>query len=153
MRTFQSEIVIDAPPEAVWDVLTDFAAYPAWSTFIARIEGSPEVGTELTVRLQPPGGRGMTFKPTVQYSEPARHLGWLGRLLVRGVFDGAHEFVLTGVADVDGAARERTHLVQRERFTGVLVPLFARTLERTALGFDQFNEALQVRAEGRAAHP
>lgn len=88
----------------------------------------------------------------MQYADRVRHLGWLGRLLVPGLFDGSHEFVLAGVASVNGPERERTHLVQRETFTGALVPLFARTLERTALGFDEFNQALQARTERRAAH-
>lgn len=141
MRQVQSEITIAATPEQVWAVLTDFAAYPSWNPFISQISGPLEVGRKLTVRMQPPGGRGMTFKPTVQAADPARHLGWLGRLLVPGVFDGAHEFLLTPTAD--GC----THLLQRETFTGVLVTLFGRTLQQTSTGFDQFNQALKTRVE------
>lgn len=38
-------IDIDASPRAVWEVLTDFAAYPDWNPFVDRSEGTPEVGT------------------------------------------------------------------------------------------------------------
>ncbi|WP_405987883.1 SRPBCC family protein [Streptomyces sp. NBC_00986] len=37
-------IDIDATPQAVWDVLTDFAAYGEWSTFAAA-EGTARVGS------------------------------------------------------------------------------------------------------------
>lgn len=141
MRRVQSEITIDATQDQVWAVLTDFAAYPSWNPFITQISGPLEVGRKLTVRMQPPGGRGATFRPTVQAAEPGRHLAWLGRLLIPGLFDGAHEFVLSGTTD------GRTHLLQRETFRGVLVVLFGRTLTQTSTGFDQFNQALKTRVE------
>ena len=144
MRRVQSEITIDANPEQVWTILTDFAAYPEWNPFITRISGPLEVGGKLTVRLQPPGGRGITFRPTVQTVEPRRHFGWLGRLLVPGLFDGAHEFLLTSTPDGG------THLLQRETFTGVLVSLFGRTLGQSSTGFDESNQALKTRAELRS---
>lgn len=34
-RVLTAVIDIDATPQAVWDVLTDFAAYGEWSTFSA----------------------------------------------------------------------------------------------------------------------
>lgn len=150
MRTVQSEIRITAPPGQVWDALTDFAAYGEWSSFIAGISGSLEVGSKLTVQLQPPGGRKLTFKPTLTHAAPARHLGWLGRLPLPGLFDGAHDFILSPVDSVDGV--EGTHLLQRETFTGVLVPLFGRVLDRTTIGFEAFNQALKTRAETPATH-
>ena len=152
MRTVQSEILIDATPERVWEVLTDFAAYPEWSSFIATISGSLEVGGKLIVRVQPPGGRGMTFKPTLKHAEPARHLGWLGRVVVPGVFDGAHDFVLPPAGAGNGGPAVGTHVLQRETFTGVLVGLFRRTIDQTSVGFEEFNRALKGRAEQSTAH-
>jgi len=102
----------------VWAVLTDFAAYPDWNPFISRIEGSLEVGRKLTVRLQPPGGRGLTFKPTVQAADPGRHLGWLGHLIVSGGVR-RREFALGPTAD------GRTHLLQREPSAGSWSPCSA----------------------------
>jgi hypothetical protein len=39
-----------ASKQAVWDVLTDFAAYGEWNPFL-RIEGTAEVGTKLVVHM------------------------------------------------------------------------------------------------------
>ena len=54
----RTEIEIGATAERVWDILTDFAAYPAWNPFIPRLDGSVAVGARLDARLQPPGGHG-----------------------------------------------------------------------------------------------
>jgi hypothetical protein len=56
----------------VWEVLSDFDAYPEWNPFIRRISGSPHEGEKLEVRIEPPGSRGMKFKPTVLEATPGR---------------------------------------------------------------------------------
>ncbi|MEV4761827.1 SRPBCC domain-containing protein [Micromonospora chokoriensis] len=139
--TISTTIDIAASPQAVWEFLTDFAAYPDWNPFMRRIEGVPQVGSKLVVHLSPPGGRGMTFKPTVLAANPGQELRWLGKLGVGGLFDGEHSFVLS--ANADGT----THLVHGERFSGLLVALFKGTLKNTHAGFDAFNNALKQRVE------
>ena len=47
-----------AAPETVWEVLTKFDEFAEWNPFIVSIRGDSAVGTRLTVRLEPPGGRG-----------------------------------------------------------------------------------------------
>lgn len=138
----ETTVDIAAPPERVWAVLTDFARYPEWNPFIPRIDGRPEVGARLTVRIVPPGGRPMTFRPYVLTAEPGRELRWRGRLFVPGLFDGEHAFRLMALNR--GGVRFR----QEERFRGLLLPLFAGNgLERTRRGFEEMNAALKRRAE------
>jgi uncharacterized protein YndB with AHSA1/START domain len=55
-----SQIDIDANPERVWQVLTDLSAYPDWNPFIVRAEGRIDVGSRLTLRMRPVGGRPVT---------------------------------------------------------------------------------------------
>ena len=142
MKVLHSEIEIDTPAERVWGVLTDFASYPQWNPFIRKIRGQPTKGERLEVRIEPPGGRGMTFKPKVLNAEPNRELRWLGHLLVPGLFDGEHSFTIQPLGE------NRVRFVQREAFKGVLVPLFARSLEtNTQLGFEEMNRALKERTE------
>ena len=94
MKVLHSEIEIDAPAERVWRMLTDFASYSQWNPFIRTISGQPTKGERLEVRIEPPGGRGMTFKPKVLTAEPNRELRWLGHLLVPELFDGEHSFII-----------------------------------------------------------
>jgi uncharacterized protein YndB with AHSA1/START domain len=44
VRELRREIEVDAPPERVWAVVTDFAAYPEWNPFIRRISGELREG-------------------------------------------------------------------------------------------------------------
>lgn len=145
MKQLHTEIEIQAPAERVWEVLTDVASYPEWNPFIRSITGRPAPGERLETRLEPPGGRGMTFKPKVLNAEPSRELRWLGHLLVPGLFDGEHSFTIEPLEE------NRVRFVQREAFKGWLVPLFARSLEtNTHRGFEEMNRALKERAEEAA---
>jgi hypothetical protein len=140
-QELRHDIDIDAAPSAVWSVLTATAEYPSWNPFILRLEGQLREGERLGVRIQPSGGRPMNFKPTVLAVKPDRELRWLGHLLVPGLFDGEHRFLL------EEAGEGRTRFTQAERFTGLLVPLFRGTLDKTEAGFGQMNEALKRKAE------
>jgi Polyketide cyclase / dehydrase and lipid transport len=56
-----SSIDIAAPAERVWEVLIDFAAFPAWNPFITQAEGRLEVGGRLALRMQPVGRSAVTL--------------------------------------------------------------------------------------------
>ena len=142
MKVLYSEIEIAASAERVWRILTDFASYPQWNPFIRRISGEPTAGERLEVRLEPPGGMGITLRPTVLNAEPNRELRWLGRLLVKGLFDDEHSLAIQQLGE------NHVRFVQSEAFNGLLVPLFARSLDKsTRRGFEEMNYALKVRAE------
>lgn len=140
--SISTTVDIAAPPSVVWGVLTDGASYPDWNPFVRRLEGRLELGARLRVRIEPPGKRGMNFRPTVVALEPERAFAWLGRLGVRGLLDGRHSFTLE---PLDGGTA--TRLVHAESFRGVLVPLVGRTMAAAAEGFEAFNAALRERAE------
>jgi hypothetical protein len=143
MRVVRTSVEIDAPPDAVWRVLVDFASYPAWNPFIRRIEGELRVGARLRATVQPPGHKPMTFRPMVRVADPSRELRWLGRVLLPGLFDGEHAFVLEPGG---GGCRVR----HEETFRGFLVSAFAAMLDDTAKGFEAVNAALKRRVEGGA---
>jgi hypothetical protein len=137
-----SEIAIEATPERVWEVLTDFAAYPEWNSFIPSITGPGTVGSRLDLKMQPSGGVGMRLRPTVLAAAPAQELRWLGHLGVPGLFDGEHRF------RIESLGADRVRFIQEERFSGLLAPLVLRFVERgTRQGFETMNMALKARAE------
>jgi hypothetical protein len=145
MKEVYSEIEIHASAERVWQLLTDFASFPEWNPFIRRASGNAQVGQRLEVNIQPSGARGMTFRPTVLKAEPNGELRWLGHLLIPGLFDGEHIFT------IEPLGTYRVRFVQREIFTGLLIPFFARGLDTdTRRGFDEMNQALKARAEQAA---
>ena len=141
-KEIRTSIVISASPEQVWKVFTDFEKYPEWNPFLRSVTGNVKTGGKIVARIEPPGAKGMTFKPTVLAFEPNKEFRWIGHLLFPGLFDGEHIFELIGNAD------GTTTFIQREKFKGVLVPLFKKMLDvNTINGFNRMNTALKERVE------
>lgn len=136
MKTITTTVDIEASPEDVWQVLADFPSHERWNPFFARIVGVPEVGEQLRITARKGDGDGMSFRPEVLVADRGRELRWKGKLLVRGIFDGEHAFVLE---PIHGG---RTRVTHREEFRGALVPFMGRVLADTERGFVAFNQAL-----------
>ncbi len=144
----KTEVDIDASPETVWQVLTDLDGYSDWNPFITEASGDVVVGETLVNRINPPGGRAMTFKPVVTVADPGATFEWLGRLGIPGLFDGRHRFDLTATSTGG------TRLVHGEQFSGILVRLLRRSLDtQTREGFEAMNSALKIRAEAIGGDP
>ena len=138
----KTEILINAQPEKVWAILTNFKSYPNWNPFIKSIIGDVKVGNKITARIEPPKAKGMTFKPKVLTFETNKELKWLGHLLFAGLFDGEHKFEL--IDNGNGT----TTFKQSEKFAGILVPLFKNQLDdNTKKGFEEMNSKLKELVE------
>jgi len=141
-KFIETEILIQASTKVVWDILMDFASYPSWNPFVREIEGNPEPGKKIKVRITPPGKKGMVFRPIVLEHQTQKKFRWKGSLLVKGMFDGEHYFELEQVDD------STTRFIHGECFSGMLVKLLWKSLESpTKEGFRAFNEALKKKAE------
>jgi hypothetical protein len=138
-------IEIANPPERVWDALIAFDKWPAWHPSISEFTGRAEPGQRLRFRARSPeGGGAVTLKPTVRNADPGQLLRWRGHFLMPGLFDATHEFVLEPTA-------LGTQVTQRERFTGVLVPLMRKVLARTERDNDRADRALKTWVETPSA--
>ena len=124
-------------------MLSDFAAFPEWNPFLRTAKGDLTPGSKLEVRIQPEGGTGMTFKPTVLKAETGRELRWLGRLMMPGLFDGEHHFIIESLGE------SQVRFIQGKQFSGVLVPIMALMglFKKTEKGFGDMDRALKTRAE------
>jgi hypothetical protein len=140
MRVIHTETEIEAPPAAVWSVLTDFAAYPEWNPFITEASGTLAVGEILSLHMVPGEGRAQTFTPEVRAVRENAELVWLGALRWSWLFSAEHRFTLS---EVGGATR----LVQSEVFRGALVGLLRSTIDQTEKDFRALNAALKDRVE------
>jgi hypothetical protein len=141
-KEIKTAVLINATPQTVWRIFSNFENYPQWNPFIKLITGDVKTGHRITARIEPPGAKGMTFKPRVLAVESEKELRWLGHLLVPGLFDGEHRFEL--VNNGNGT----TTFIQSEIFKGILVPLFKKMLDQnTKAGFEQMNEKLKALCE------
>lgn len=138
----KTNIVINAPIDTVWNVLTDFNKYSEWNSFIPSLTGNVKADEKITVNIVLPGSKGMTLKPRVLKYEENKELKWLGHLLFKGLFDGEHRFELIDNGD------KTTTFIQSEKFRGILVPFFKKMLNvKTVNGFNQMNKELKKRCE------
>ncbi len=144
----ETSIEINATPEQVWSVLTNFETYPEWNPFIKQISGTPEAGQTLSVTIEPPGGKSQHFTPRVLSAEPGHELRWLGQVGMARVFDGRHYFVIDTEGQPDGWVK----FVHGESFEGLLVPFMAKQLDtKVRQGFEAMNQALAERI--KVAYP
>ena len=96
----------------------------------------------MEIFIQPPGGRGMTFRPVILDLKPERELCWIGQLLLPDIFDGEHQF------QIEPLGENRTRLINREVCTGLLVLLLWRDLDtKIRQGFEEMNHALKTLVE------
>ena len=141
MKNIQTEILINTNITKVWDVLMNFDSYPKWNPFITSISGEPKLGKILTVSINPPEGKGMTFKPTILTLESNKEFRWKGKLGINGIFDGEHYFILEFLEN------DKTNFIHGEKFSGLLVPLVGKMLDKTKKRFQLMNESIKNECE------
>ena len=140
MKEIKTEIIINAPKEKVWAVLTNFADYGNWNPFIVSIEGEKAVGKKLKNTLML-NGKANVFKPVIKRWEENEAFAWLGGGTWK-MFTGRHYFLLEDLGN------KQTKLIHGEKFGGLLRPIVMRMIgEETLESFLKMNRALKARVE------
>jgi uncharacterized protein YndB with AHSA1/START domain len=140
MRFYESRAEIAAPPEAVWSVLVDGAAWPAWDSGVDGVDGRIAQGEKITIRSKASPGRAFPVKVTAL--EPGRRLEFSGGMPL-GLFRGVRTYTLAPV----GAG---TTFHMREEYTGPLLGLIWRSMPDLQPSFDRFAAGLKGRVESGA---
>src|SRR5262245_33315393 len=130
------EIVIQAAPGIVWELLTDAGGFPRWNSTVSRIEGEVREGERL--RLHVPGTK-QTFTPTVSDVVPSRRMIWSSGLTP--VFKGVRTFELEARGDA------ATRFVMTEHFSGLVFALTRRRLPDFQPIFEAYATDLKREAE------
>ena len=144
MRRHHAATSIAAPPDEIWRILTDGAAYPEFDPSVERVEGRIAPGETLRVytKLNP----GRTFPVKVTEFAPGSRMAWTGGMPL-GLFKGIRTFTLKpGPNGTTGFTLEET-------FTGPLLPLIGCSIPDMPDAFQGFVKGLKARAEGAAARP
>jgi uncharacterized protein YndB with AHSA1/START domain len=132
-----SEIEIAAPPEAVWDVLTDFERWPSWNPDVKSLSFSGEAAEGSVFRWKAGPG---TITSTIRRVDRPRLIGWTGKTL--GI-DAVHVYRLE---PSDGG----THVTTEESYEGLVARAFRgplRKMVKTTL--DTGLERLKTEVERR----
>ena len=140
-----TDVLIEATPQSVWNILIGFRRYPHWNPFLTEVLGEAVEGTGIEIEVSPPGLKKMRFKPCITSVKPCHQLTWVGKFAIPYVFDGEHSFVIEPEGD------RAVRFIQKETYTGLVVPFYAKSLnQNTREGFHQMNQALKDVAEQAA---
>ena len=114
----REEVVVKAPPETVWDVISKIDEWPRWNADIkeARIEGDLAPGTSFTWKAGPG-----TIRSTLREVDRPHVLGWTGRTM------GIPAIHVYRLEQADG----QTRVVLEESWNGVLSRLLRKPFQKT----------------------
>ena len=139
----RTEITIKTSTAVVWSVLTDNENYKNWNPFIVKSEHKIQLGKRIKNTLKN-GDKIMTFKPKITELVSNQFFGWVGNLVIPGIFDGHHTFELKEISE------NETLLVHSESFSGIFSGMILKSIKAdTENGFRAMNEALKKEAEAQ----
>ena len=121
-----TDIIIDASVDRVWQVLSDFPAYPAWNPYIRRMAGSLESGGSLHVTRLLPGRGEVASTPAITLYRPGREIRLLDRPVLPGLLDVEHGLKL------EPLGTEQVRFVHWQTTSGLLAPIFGGVRRRAA---------------------
>jgi len=136
-RSYQASSLIAAPPERVWPVLTDVAAWPQWDSGVTRVDGRLALGEKLSIRVAANPGRAFPVR-VVELVAPELMVFCGGMPL--GLFTGERTYTL----EREGTS---TRFVVREQYTGPLGGMIFKSIPDLGPSFQQFADGLKRRVE------
>lgn len=138
MRYYEAASTIAASPEAVWEVLSDGATWPAWNSGVDAVEGRIGMGETIKIRSQAAPGRAFPVKVTA--FDPPAQLRFSGGMPL-GLFRGVRTY------EVSPSANGHVTFHMREEYTGPLLPLIWRSMPDLGPSFERFARGLKQRVE------
>lgn len=138
MKFFATSTTINASPETLWGLLTDGPNWPTWNPTVERVEGTIALGQKITVHAKIAPSR--AFPVVVSELTPPQKMVWTGAMPL-GLFTGQRTYLLS--LQADGS----TLFSMREEFTGLLAPLFTRSIPDLQPAFEAFAAGLKQHAE------
>lgn len=142
MPDVHTSLVIAAPPERVWAVFTDFAAWPQWNSVFSRLRVEPRVGSTIRFRIKIEATPTLAFAARVVRCDEGRAFAWRGGApLMPSLAWGEHWFEME---PTEGGTR----FSHGERFGGLLALVMRGAVHaRVTRTYDGFNRALKARVE------
>jgi hypothetical protein len=142
MKSYEAAALIEAPPDAVWGILTDAPGLSRWDSGIERVEGRIAPGETIKVFSKVSPGRAFPVK--VKDFAPGRGMRWSGGMPL-GLFKGERTFTLAPQGD-----GRSTQFSMREEYTGPLLGMMWKSMPDLGPSFKQFASGLKREAESKS---
>ncbi len=136
-KSVRAEIVIDAPPEEVWAVITNPAAYGEWNPIFVAYEGTFAADNKVALQMKMGEGDAVRVEVEVKDFVPNEWMHQGGGYPLILTYD--HNWFLEPVA-------QGTRVTQYEYYTGIYVLFWDPAPAQ--LAYEQGNRNLKARLEG-----
>ncbi len=138
MKKYEASSTIQASPEQIWNILVEQNAYPEWDPNMLRVEGNIKLGEKVKffTKLSPE----RAFPAKVTAFEPGKRMVLTGGMPL-GLFKSERVHTLTAVSDTE------TQFHTQETFSGLLLPVFGKSIPDLTDIFNEFAQGLKKRAE------
>lgn len=130
---FSVETLIDGTPEAIWNILTSTQALVAGDMGIIKIDGDIQLGSKIKLWAEVSPNRAFTLN--VAEFEPSKRMVWSSGMPL-GLFKGVRTFTLSPEGD-------KTRFFMKEEFSGLMLPLIAKSIPDLNPAFQQFADGLK----------
>ena len=128
MSEWRTEIVLQAPAERLWELLTDLAFYREWNPLFVQGEGKVMAGERLELTVQLPAIPPFSIKPELVCADPQARFLW------RHCMGSGALMCWTYGIELQPLFSGRLRFVQTSGFSGVLGALFSFGLGRSVEG-------------------
>ncbi|NOQ75944.1 MAG: hypothetical protein GQ574_28315 [Crocinitomix sp.] len=142
-RTIYTDIIIDAPPAKVWEVLMDFDSYSNWAVFFKGMKGEiKDQGNILAyIEMKPKKDKVKEVEHVIFYEE-GKMFGWSDKVTL-GIRDN-HRFI------VEAATEGKTRFIQSDEFKkGATCLLGGYVTKLLSEKYPEFNRSLKAEVERR----
>lgn len=142
MRELKTEIQISSNPDKVWEIITDLPGWSKWNPIVNKMEGKLEVGAALFITMcDDKGNDSKSYKAIITAIDEKKRFSFIGIMMAKFMFSAER---IIELEDSQGG----TLFIQREIYTGLMVPLFWKKLnEQASSMLNSMNEALKNKAE------
>jgi len=139
MKEYQTEIIMNASIDQVWDVLTDFPAYPQWNPLIGWLKGNFITKGQIEIFVKP---LNRSFQATLKKVQKYEEFTWVGVQIAPWIISGEHYYRLEKKDETS------TRLIHGECFRGLGSLFISKAmLETMENSFRQHNQLLKERVE------
>jgi hypothetical protein len=138
-----SEVIINAPANKVWEVLSDVKSYERWAKFMVGVEGAIEDGNKIKVKFQLNDGKEKFnfIEHTIQVKD-GQWFYWAEKGPM-GICDN-HHFIVEPIDE------NTSRFIQKDELTKGATWLLGGYLSKVYLkGYELFNEQLKKEVEKR----
>jgi len=137
----EHRIGIQAPPEVIWEVISDLGSWAQWNPIYTKASGEIRIGSTLDVTLALPGEAPQQIRPVVQEWVPNEQLHW--RLTMLGGMVKTTRFI-----EIETLGEASCIISNGELIGGLLGPRLGRRMgPKLYRAFREMDEALKARAE------